>query len=42
MTLLIQRTSQVFASGFTGASSPLKGNGGAFQKICILIAVGTP
>jgi len=41
MTLTIQRTTQVFASGFTGASSPLKGRGGTAQKIAVLIAVGS-
>ena len=41
MTLLIERSTQVFASGFTGASSPVKGRGGTSQKIAILIAVGT-
>lgn len=41
MTLLIERTAQVFASGFTGASSPLKGRGGTLQKVGVLIAVGT-
>ena len=41
MTKTIERSTQVFASGFTGASSPLIGRGGAAQKICILIAVGT-
>lgn len=41
MTLTIERTTQVFASGFTGASSPLKGRGGAVQKIALVIAVGT-
>lgn len=41
MTLTIQRTTQVFASGFTGASSPLKGRGGTAQKLAVLIAVGT-
>lgn len=40
MTLLIERSTQVFASGFTGTSSPVKGNGGATQKIAVLIAVG--
>src|SRR6266699_69932 len=41
MTLTIQRSTQAFSAGFTGASSPLKGRGGTLQKIAVLIAVGT-
>jgi hypothetical protein len=40
MTLLIERTTQSFASGFTGTSNPLKGRGSITQKIALLLAVG--
>src|SRR5712692_9082206 len=40
MTLTIERSTQAFSAGFTGASSPLKGRGGTLQKVAVLIAIG--